>query len=776
MIKKPIKILYLIDKLVPSGTQTQLLELVRHLDRSLFQPQVIALCEGGALLSEFQSAGIEVKVWDIKKAYGPSAWRAVSRIESLIKQDGIDIVQTFFLHADMIGLAAAKKAGVRHRLSARRDEGFWLNKKDLFLTRYASKAASLLIANSKAVKDAVIQKENPNCLIEVLYNGIDAHYFSPNEMLRRHAREELQIAEDEIVVGVVANMRHEVKGHAFLIEAIPEIVKRCPNAKFIFVGDGILRHQYEKRLQALGVRENVLFLGATREIPKLLNAIDIYCSSSLSEGFSNSILEAMAVAKPVIATAVGGNRELIQDQQTGFLVEPKSPRQLAEKIITLILKPELRQGFGESGRARVLQDFTVERMTQRYEEFYTSLHDSSLKSKAEYIPDYDPIVPTWNQPLELLHSSRKLPIRVAYLIWSLDLGGAEQIVLNLAKKLDRHIYEPLVICLNDKGRYAWQLEEQRIKVIALHKKPKLDLFLLMKLVKLIKSERIELIHTHLFSANLWGRLAGKLAGVPVITTEHGIDRWRTPFHFALETLLKPVNQKAVFVSEQVKDFYSRKVDFKDKAYVLHTGIDVDKFQKPTDREATRKALGISYEKKVLGFVGRLVAEKDHANFLRSLVQLVKIHNRSDIVGLIVGDGELKPEIMNQIDRYQLNDHVVLTGFRKDLPELYQAMDVFVHASIQEGLPLTVLEAMASGTPVVATNVSGISECLQDEVDGLLVPVGDPEAIARAVSKVLRDSIFREGIIHHAQERVRKSFSLERMVEGHSALYEETLAS
>ncbi|HTL48437.1 MAG TPA: glycosyltransferase [Verrucomicrobiae bacterium] len=370
-------------------------------------------------------------------------------------------------------------------------------------------------------------------------------------------------------------------------------------------------------------------------------------------------------------------------------------------------------------------------------------------------------------------SEQRPPVRVLHVIWALDLGGAEQVVLNLVRHLHRDRFEPVVCCLNGRGRFAGGLEEEGIKVIALHKAPRIDWGLVPKLTRLIRDEKIDLVHTHLFTAHLWGRMAAHRAHVPVLSTEHGMDVWRSGWHHLLDSFLVRTNSRMIYVSDKVRDFYVRRVNgAAAKAVVLHNGIDVPRFAAAGNRETMRRSLGVAPETQVLGIVGRLSPEKAHEDFLK-LVQTL-LGQGKNVTGLIVGDGALKAQLMEKSRLMGLDKNIIFTGLRKDIPELYAAMDVFVLCSHREGFPMTVLEAMAAGVPVVCTDVGGIKECLEDGKDGFLVPPGDLGALAAKIALLIDDKALREKIVARAREKVAANFSVEKMVADHEALYAAVL--
>ncbi len=799
----PIKVLFLIDKLVAAGTQTNLLEIVKHLDCSRFEPHVIALVEGDEFIQEFEAIGVEPIVLHMKKVFGPSGLKALSFLIRYLSQEKIDIVQTYFLQADILGSLAGKFARVQRIITTRRDEGFWRTKRQLMLSRYFSQFADRVLVNSQAVKQAVrASEEISSRKIHMIYNGVDLKKYFPLQELREQARRELGIGENEFVVGMVANMRHEVKGHRFLLKAVSLLKKEERKVRVMLVGDGPLEAKLENYAAHRNILDQVLFLGSRRDVPALVNAMDIVCAPSLSEGFSNTILEAMAIGKPVIATNVGGNSEAVVHEETGFLVRPRDGVAIAEKLAFFFENKGACSEMGVASLRRIQSQFTIEKMIGEYEEFYEKLMKPAKDRRRENRKELEmaskattskAIVRSEKQRLRRpavsdLEDNSKVSsvrpalsapprqsrrIRVMYLIWSLDLGGAEQVVVDLARRLSKKSFKPMVCCLNDKGRLSPLVEREGIRVFALHKKPKFDPWILPKLIGIIRDEKIDLIHTHLFTANLWGRIAAKLTGIPVISSEHGMDRWRTKFHLALDRFLASTSKRIIFVSKAVQQFYMKKnPSLNGKSKVIYNGIDVTNFQKSFEKKTVREGLGLSEKEKVVGIVGRLVPEKAHGDFIAAIQLLAK--EEKNVLGLIIGEGELLEPLRKQVEEKGLQKHILFSGFRDDVPVLYKAMDVLVLSSTSEGFPLTVLEAMAAGVPVVATEVGGVKELIKNDEDGLLVPPNDPGALAGAISRILNDSALSERIVSAAEEKVKNCFSVEKMTKDHELLYTEVL--
>jgi len=199
--------------------------------------------------------------------------------------------------------------------------------------------------------------------ITQIYNGVDADFFSPSNGVRK-IRGELDIPPGAFLMGIVGRL-DPIKNHETLFRAFGTLRERLPDVHLLVIGDGPER----KRLEALA-GDGVFFLGNRLDVPEILRTLDVFVLSSRNEGISKTILEAMATAVPVVATHVGGNPELVEHGRTGFLVEPGDFQAMASAILRYADNPELRIAHGQTGRKRVLENFTIEKMVRSYEEVY----------------------------------------------------------------------------------------------------------------------------------------------------------------------------------------------------------------------------------------------------------------------------------------------------------------------------------------------------------------------------------------------------------------------
>ena len=215
--------------------------------------------------------------------------------------------------------------------------------------------------------------------ILTIYNGIPTEGYEQSSSIRANIRSALGVTTNQPVIGTVGNL-YTVKGQTFLLQAMSSVVRHWPDCRLIIAGRGELESVLKKEAKELGIERNVLFLGYRADIPELLQAMDIFVLPSLSEGLSLSILEAMAAGKPVVATEVGGNPEVIADSKTGYLVPPGNPGALAEKLMALLQNPTLAREIGKCARARAIQHFGLSAMVNGYLMQYAVLLGSTPHS------------------------------------------------------------------------------------------------------------------------------------------------------------------------------------------------------------------------------------------------------------------------------------------------------------------------------------------------------------------------------------------------------------
>jgi len=392
---KQIKVLYLIDHLIGfAGTEKQLYEIVSRLDKQVYSCAILsfstpptptsnsALYRGYvSLIRKFQEAGILMKNIPIERIYGLRTIRSFAKLVREIREFKPDVVQTFHFISDTLGVTASFLAGVENIVSAKRDTGFQRKSRHLILNRACNPLLKGHIAVSEAVARSVGAREHVKMSkIKVVHNGINVEEFSGRDPRGDGVRRELGLSPGAFVVGIVSVFRPE-KALDVFFRGMAILRSRNENIMVLAVGGGKMMSEMVDLCGTLGIRNNVIFTGYVSNAKRYISAMDVACLTSNTEGLSNVILEEMAMGKPVVATHVGGNPELIVDGITGRLVPKGRPEELAEAVWELYMKPDLRMQMGERGRDRVAKNFSMLNMMQKMEDLYASLKRESAIRK-----------------------------------------------------------------------------------------------------------------------------------------------------------------------------------------------------------------------------------------------------------------------------------------------------------------------------------------------------------------------------------------------------------
>jgi glycosyltransferase involved in cell wall biosynthesis len=356
---------------------------------------------------------------------------------------------------------------------------------------------------------------------------------------------------------------------------------------------------------------------------------------------------------------------------------------------------------------------------------------------------------------------------------NLNVGGAEELILGASTTLPAHGVQAEVVALGRRGPVADEIEAAGVPVHLIPGQPgPRDPAAFARLVRLLRREQPDVVHTFLIVAGIYGRLAAFAAGVPlVLAAEQNVYARKPRRHALMERALATRTYRVVACCEVVGRYYQRQVGVpRSKIAVLYNAVRFGRLPLPTDAETARFALRLPPESVVLGTLGRLTEQKGQRTLLLALASLVR--EIPNLVLFLAGAGPLQAALEAEAARLGLADHVRFLGVRRDRATLYAAMDVFVLPSRDEGYGIVFLEAMAMGVPVVGTRVIGSMEAVEDGVTGLLVPYADAPALARAVSRIFTDPELGRCLRGAAAERVRHRFSRERSVSQIEALYRE----
>ena len=378
--------------------------------------------------------------------------------------------------------------------------------------------------------------------------------------------------------------------------------------------------------------------------------------------------------------------------------------------------------------------------------------------------------------------------KVATIITKLELGGAQEIAIHTTESLGRNRYTPILISgcggiLDEEVKNNSRIKSFFIPQLIRMMNPIKDAITLMKIWRLLRSERVDLVHTHSSKAGILGRWAAHFAGVPqIFHTYHGFgfndyQKWWTRKAFIwVERVTAWITDKLIVVSsENAKKGLANRIGEKRQYEVVHCATNIKAFSEiKVNFDEKKREFGIDAESPVVAMIACFKPQKAPQDFI------FLAHRVSQVVPstrfLLVGDGELKPQVEELIRRFKLNGKVILTGWRRDVPEIMQIIDVLVLTSLWEGLPIVFAEAMASGKPVVATGVDGAKEAIIEGVNGFLVEPHNIEKFAERVIRLIRDRDLAERMGREGQKMVYPTFDLSHMLKRIENLYEKSLGN
>lgn len=371
------------------------------------------------------------------------------------------------------------------------------------------------------------------------------------------------------------------------------------------------------------------------------------------------------------------------------------------------------------------------------------------------------------RPLPILHIVPKLST------W----GGVGNQLLLLLKNYARDEFLPIVCSLRDKGVVGEEIEDLGIEVICLNRDFKRGFYwtVVKELRTLMKQRNIQIVRTHEYRANLHGRLAALLAKVPcIVGSVHNVYNARDKKlnRRILNRYLGIFTDRVVAVSEEVKKEIVRYDSVpENKVAVIYNGVDRKRFV-DIDAQSIRSEFHIPKSTPIIGTVGRFFPQKGQKYLLEAVA---KVRNKfPHIAVFVIGDGSLKEELQDHTKKLNIEQNIIFTGVRRDIPALLSAMDIFIFPSLWEGFGNALVEAMAAGKPIIATDIPSVREILDSGKSGIVVPPANSEAIARSLDLLLSDRALAENLGNAARERALSSFTIDSTVRGYSSLYRSIL--
>lgn len=341
------------------GTEHQMSELIRRLDRSIFDVHVACFGDRGELRERVHSADVTVTEFRLSGLARATTARQFWRFVRWCRRLDIRVVHACDFYGNVFALPAAAIARVPVRIGSRRDV-FIPDRTPTHdrLQRLGYRFAHRIVANSKAAADRLVEEGVSRDKVQRIENGLDLERFATGV-----------VRPGEPIISMVGNLRPG-KGHDVLLNAAQIVVARVPAARFRIVGDGPLRDDLEHTVERLGLSGNVEFLGHRTDVPSLLGQSGVFVFPSMMEAAPNAVIEAMAAGLPIVASDAGGIPEVIAHERNGLLVKPGDPAALARSLLRLLDAPDLAAGFARTAREDVAKRFSFERMVKAFEDLY----------------------------------------------------------------------------------------------------------------------------------------------------------------------------------------------------------------------------------------------------------------------------------------------------------------------------------------------------------------------------------------------------------------------
>ena len=743
MVKRKLRVLQVIASSQGGGAE-HVFHLVKGADKSRFDFTVLMSKDNGNVkVRDLEALGVKVAVSNVFNTF---SLRGFFKLRDFIEKEKFDIVHFHGTRAAMLGRMAAILTYHRPRI-VYTIHGFHLIHYSnplkrtplLLVEKFLNHFTDVIICVSYLDKESIIRRKvAKEDEIKVIWNGIDIERFRKIKIDRCAKKKEFNLPPDAFVLTMIGRL-HPPKDHRTLLSAFRLVAPMLQNAHLLIVGAGPLRAELKRYTQSLGLNGRVRFTGFRRDIAEILAITDIFVLSTLWEGLPLVLLEAMASAKPTVASDVGGNREVIVNGKTGLLVPSRDPEALAQAIIKLAEDPQEAREMGEKGLLRVKEHFGLEAMVKKNTELYEGLATKRMKI---------------------------LQVNKLYYTW---IGGIERTVQDIAEGLQGKAHMEVLAC-EPKGRG----KSRSVNGVKVTYASSLGIYWSMPVsftfpfLLAWRSRKADILHFHLpFPLGVLSYLLMGSKRKRVVVTYHSdivkqekLMRFYRPF---LHRFLKRAD-KILVTSPNLLESSKCLSPYKDKCTVVPLSIDLNDFGHPGEKEFD---LGIPPDEKIVLFVGRL-------SYYKGLEYLIEAMREVEAKLLIAGEGKLRKELDEEARSLGVDQKVIFLGevSEEKLKYCYQICDLFVLPSVEpsEAFGIVQLEAMAYGKPVINTNLpTGVPFVSRDGETGFTVPPKDSEALAKAINKILNDGKLTAKFSKNALNRARE-FSKEKMLRSVYAIY------
>lgn len=619
---------------------------------------------------------------------------------------------------------------------------------------------------------------------------------------RNEIRRELKLPEGRTLMFTVRNLVPRM-GLEHLVEAMTLLGEEQQNLLLLIGGEGQLRPRLEEMIRSRGLQDSVQLLGFVPEeqLAKYYQASDLVVLPTLQlEGFGLVTVEALACGTPVVGTPIGAIPEVLRRVDPMLVTKGTDGVSLANTLRFVLKRfrevPHERERVSKRGREAVEQRFNWVAHTADVDRLFMNLLKDRPVTSHQAVSSLSNSGPSASKDGMVTQASQ--PRKVIHVITRLDHGGSAQNTMLTALGHDRAHFEPLVVaghpgCWDAQGgqlateENCRKLEKAAIRWVLLpsltrNVHPIKDAQALWQMIRLFRHERPALVHTHTSKAGVLGRVAAWIARVPVIVhTPHGhvfyghFAPFRSWLFLQIERVLSAITDRLIALTDaERQDHLDRSVGKADRFAVVPSGIERERFGRArAEGKQQRDWFGCPPDALVVGSVGWLTHIKGHEYLIEAVAKLKQDYPALHLV--IIGSGDRSDALSQQAESAGLRDAVHFLGYRDDIEVCLGGMDLFVLPSLNEGMGRALIEAMAAGLPVIASRVGGIPAVISHERTGLLVPPGDPDALAEALRRLLDRPEWAKQLGVAASHSVDSRYGSVSMVHAIESIFAEALS-
>ncbi len=739
-----------------SGQEIALLNTIKSISKHGIS-SIVLLSERGRLGNFLLKNNVEVmhcKLSRLSKSNPFPYLKTVFSLFILIKKVHIKIVSASGAYPTQYCLPAARLAGIPCVTYVHNTIYSAYDIKRSFVNR-----SDCIIAVSDAVNKMLVRNGCSAQKTKTIYCGVfdEQKKYSINSTA--HLRNKFEVPQNYKIIGQIGQIIPR-KGLEYFIQMAAAIKKQQVKVKFMIIGEAPPEYQeYEKEVKnivvANGLEADVIFTGFTDKVDEFIDLLDIVVLASIAEGLPFSVVEAQLREKPVVATAVGGISEIIENGKTGLLVPPSDHESLTKAVFDLIANEDKAKKIGLNGRKTVLDKFS----------FYAHGHSIAKLFSS----------------LTRINNER----RILFFESSSGYGGSASALVNLINNLNRQKYLPVVAYTNA-GTQLKMIKEFRLIKIDGYVEPErmssiqyaLDFILILlpealKLFLIIKKGNIKILHNNTnVLLGIPAIISAKLAGIPIVCHVR-----ETREITKREKYFAKLVDKFVVLNKVALEIYKQHVPER-KISLIYDGVNMNA-SKVTNRKNNLKRDFNLNGSPVVGLIGRIVEGKGQGEFIRVAQEVTKI--KPEVKFLIVGEAKggtnnYYRKINDLVKKEKLVNNVIFTGWRTDIREVISELDIVILASttFPEGLPNVVIEASALGKPVVVTDIPGPPEIIEDGKTGFIVPPADIKAMSDKIIYLLNNPDIAKKMGEAGRKRCEEVFNIKNTVRQIENIYEELL--